>query len=148
MKSLILLISLIAFQVHSSEYILPNFPEKGSACDLEFHFVNAPTVEEFKPIFAEFQRTIEKNDWENLAAKYVKFPFVARKTKKELKIKDKKDFITNAPKLFAAMPAFTEFEKMDFFCNYQGLMLFNGYLWLTLDKQKKLWIKAINYRDK
>jgi hypothetical protein len=148
MKSLIHLISLIAFQAHASEYILPNIPEKGSACDLEYHFTNAPTVEEFKPIFADFQKTIENKDWEKLATEYMSFPFVARKSKKELKIKDKISFVKHAPELFSAMPAFTEFQKMDFFCNYQGLMLFNGYLWLTLDKQKKLWIKAINYRDK
>jgi len=129
---------------------------KGSGCNLEFRYDNPPTRAEFKKEYEQLRSHILSKKWSDVATTYINFPFTARtggfdmKTRKysssELKIESKNEFIKKAKVIFKEMPKLLAFEKMDFFCNAQGIMIFHGYLWFGMKKNKKIFIKTANYK--
>jgi hypothetical protein len=140
------LLVLISVDGHASNYKLPGQDNKSHGCDLKVHFVNAPTKDEFKKIYHDFTKAINERNWDLVSDKFLTFPFTVRKQEKEWIINSRLEFKKDADKLFGSLTPLKDFESTVFFCNYQGLMIQNGHLWLNIDDKQSISIKSINHK--
>ena len=116
---------------------------EGSGCDLVI--ANFDSVEEFTKFFQNLKAVAKANDV-NAITDLIIYPLNTRVDGKKINFKNKSELLKKFKNVWtdtvAAALAAQETSKL--FCNYQGVMIGNGQIWIKKLNNGKIGIGAIN----